>query len=231
MTVDHVAAALVARIGPMTAMKLEKLVYYCQAWHLARHGTPLFADDIQAWREGPVVPALYEKHRKQYIVSGWKWGDPAAVQGSAAEVIEWVAARYGTFSAERLSRMTHYELPWRIARRGYPSGASARETTPHDIIRAYYVRQCAEPDTAVELAAASSALEGVELDADWQSRLRDVAAGLISADELVAAEIERAVRGRSLLLPGNVLSPQQTPPDRSRPAAGCRGTVRAPSEP
>jgi uncharacterized phage-associated protein len=194
VTVHDVAAGLLNRVGPMTAMKLQKLVYYCQAWHLARHGEPLFPDDVQAWREGPVVPQLYAQHRKQYLVADWRWGDPGAINGNAAEILDWVASRYGGFSAERLSRMTHNEVPWRIARGSRPETANSTEVMSHDVIRSYYGRQQVDPDSAVELAAASSALEGVELDLEWQDRLRDVATGLVSADDLVAAEIERAAR-------------------------------------
>ena len=44
--------------GQMTAKKLEKLVYYAQAWHLARHQRPLFPETIEAWAQGPVVRHL-----------------------------------------------------------------------------------------------------------------------------------------------------------------------------
>jgi uncharacterized phage-associated protein len=195
VTVHDVAAGLLSRLGSMTTMKLQKLVYYCQAWHLARYGEPLFPDDVQAWREGPVVPRLYAQHRKQYMVVDWQWGDASEINGTAAEILDWVATRYGGFSAERLSRMTHNEVPWRIARRDDPESATSTEVIPHDLIKSYYGRQQVDPDSAVELAAASSALEGVELGLDWQDKLRDVATGLVSADDLVAAEIERAGRG------------------------------------
>jgi uncharacterized phage-associated protein len=49
-----VAAAVLAQVGPMEAMRLQKLVYYSQAWHLAFVDEPIFADTIQAWRDGPL---------------------------------------------------------------------------------------------------------------------------------------------------------------------------------
>ncbi|WP_307850044.1 MULTISPECIES: type II toxin-antitoxin system antitoxin SocA domain-containing protein [unclassified Saccharopolyspora] len=42
----------------MTAMKLQKLVYYSQAWHLVWDERPLFDEPVQAWANGPVVPDL-----------------------------------------------------------------------------------------------------------------------------------------------------------------------------
>jgi uncharacterized phage-associated protein len=189
--VHDVAAAIVDQLGTMTAMKLEKLVYYCQGWHLARHGKPLFAEPIEAWREGPVVPALYREHRRQYEVVAWPQGDAGRLSGDQLASVRWVTGEYGQFSATELSRMTHNELPWRMARGALPESAPSSERISLDIMHNYYARQVADIETAVTLASASAALEGVELDDEWQDRLRDVASGLISADDLVAEEIAR----------------------------------------
>lgn len=48
------------RDASMTNMKLQKLLYYAQSLHLAVYGEPLFADEIQAWRYGPVCPPAYQ---------------------------------------------------------------------------------------------------------------------------------------------------------------------------
>ncbi|MET3429862.1 putative phage-associated protein [Actinoplanes tereljensis] len=176
-------------------MKLEKLVYYCQGWHLARHGVPLFDDAIEAWRQGPVVPALYRQHRKQYTVSAWPAGNSTQLTPAQRETVDWVSAEYGKFSAIELSRMTHSELPWRVARGALPESEPSSTQLSAEIMRTYYARQLADPETAVALATANAALEGVEFDDDWQDRLRDVASGLVSADDLVAEEIARITGG------------------------------------
>lgn len=56
-TVFDVAEYILEQHGEMTSMKLQKLVYYCQAWHLAWSDEPLFRESIEAWANGPVVPA------------------------------------------------------------------------------------------------------------------------------------------------------------------------------
>jgi len=68
-SVFDVALAILQKHGPMTAMKLQKLVYYCQAWHLVWEGRPMFRERIEAWASGPVVPELYEAHRGKFMVS------------------------------------------------------------------------------------------------------------------------------------------------------------------
>jgi uncharacterized phage-associated protein len=192
VTVHDVAAALVGQLGAMTAMKLEKLVYYSQAWHLARHRRPLFADDIEAWAQGPVVRSLYQRHRKTRTISAWPHGDGSSLTDLERETVTWVAGTYGPFSAERLSRMTHSEAPWLVARGGLPEGAPSEAPISHDLMVSYYARQRADADTAVSSAVANAALEGVELDGEWQERLRAVVTGDLDADDLIAAEIARA---------------------------------------
>ena len=42
----------------MTNMKLQKMLYYQQGFHLAYFDTPLFDDEIEAWMYGPVVKSV-----------------------------------------------------------------------------------------------------------------------------------------------------------------------------
>ena len=46
-------------------MKLQRLVYFAYGWYCAfyDYGPPLFAEEIYAWRRGPVVRDLYEKYK------------------------------------------------------------------------------------------------------------------------------------------------------------------------
>ncbi|GAB3869975.1 hypothetical protein GCM10029964_003450 [Kibdelosporangium lantanae] len=189
-SVDDVAAAVLARSGPVTTMKLQKLIYYCQAWHLVRTHQALFADRIEAWPQGPVVPSVYRRHRRRYSVSSWDAGNPDLLTASERDTVAWVLGKYGHMSAESLSKLTHIEPPWRIAREESPGGKGAEEI-PQERLRYYYARQVADVESAVSHAAASAAMEGVDLDADWQDELRAVASGECSAAEAVQREIDR----------------------------------------
>ena len=66
-TVFDVAAYILGKQGASSTWKLQKLVYYSQAWSLVWDGTPLFEEEIQAWIGGPVCPDLYSKHRGQFM--------------------------------------------------------------------------------------------------------------------------------------------------------------------
>lgn len=86
-TVCDVAAYILKRAGPMTAWKLQKLVYYSQAWSLVWDERPMFQEPIQAWANGPVCPALYNKHRGHFMV-GEVAGNPDALDAMAQETVE-----------------------------------------------------------------------------------------------------------------------------------------------
>ena len=117
-SVHDVAAYVLDNQGPMTAMKLEKLVYYCQAWSLVWDEAPLFPERIEAWAAGPVVPALYYQHRGLFQVAKWPNGNPTALTEKQRETIDAVLRYYGNKSSQWLSDLTHSEHPWLNARAG-----------------------------------------------------------------------------------------------------------------
>jgi len=184
--VHDVAAAIVERIGPLTTMKLQKLVYYCQAWHLARHREVLFDEEIQAWRDGPVVRDLYDLHKGAYSTSRWDAGNPVTLTADQLKTVSWVVETYGQLSPEYLSRITHSDSPWKIARGDLQPDAYSGRPISVDLIYEYYSRLVVEPDMAVRQAVANAALEGAELDERQKSRLQSIARGECSANEMIA---------------------------------------------
>jgi uncharacterized phage-associated protein len=121
-TAHDVAAYIVDRSGSMSAMKLEKLVYYSQAWHLVWEDEALFAERIEAWANGPVVPALYREHRGQFTVKTWSHGDATKLKPRQRTSIDAVLKYYGDKTAGWLSELTHREAPWKDAREGVGPG-------------------------------------------------------------------------------------------------------------
>jgi len=107
--------------GGMTTMKLQKLVYYCQAWSLVWDEKAIFDEPIEAWANGPVVRALYDRHRGQFTVTS-VGGDVGRLDKDQRETVEAVLTYYGEKSSQWLSDLTHREDPWRDARIGIPDG-------------------------------------------------------------------------------------------------------------
>ena len=116
VSVFDVAQYILDERGRMTTWKLQKLVYYSQAWSLVWDEEPLFRDRIEAWANGPVSPRLYDRHRGSFTVGRIR-GNPARLDQDQRETIEAVLQRYGGKSSQWLSNLTHREYPWRQARR------------------------------------------------------------------------------------------------------------------
>lgn len=122
--VFDVAKYILDKQGSMTAMKLQKLVYYSQAWSLVWDEEPLFDEAIQAWASGPVVRKLYSMHKGIFTVtpSSLQKGNPDNLTPTQKETIDAVLDFYTEKSAQWLSDLTHIEEPWRAARRGSQEG-------------------------------------------------------------------------------------------------------------
>jgi uncharacterized phage-associated protein len=113
----------------MTNMKVQKLLYYAQSLHLALYDEPLFDEEIQAWRYGPVCPRAYrfysEFEAKQLPIPSRE--ELSQIPDDQQDVLAEVWEYFGGYHAYRLSDMTHFEFPWKKARRGLPSEASSTE--------------------------------------------------------------------------------------------------------
>jgi uncharacterized phage-associated protein len=133
-----VAAYILARRGRMTAMKLQKLVYYSQAWSVVWDERPLFSERIEAWANGPVVRELYDVHRGSFEVTEWPRGDAGRLTGGERETIDSVLDFYGDKPAQWLSDLTHREQPWLLARRGLPDGDRGNHEITLSSLEEYY---------------------------------------------------------------------------------------------
>ncbi|MCM1517469.1 MAG: DUF4065 domain-containing protein [Pseudoflavonifractor sp.] len=104
----------------MSNLKLQKMLYYQQGFHLAYFGTPLFDEEIEAWMYGPVVPEVYDAY-DHYGRNGIE-SDPDKEMDFEPE--EWrlflkVFDIYGQYSAIGLMNMTHQEPTWMNVRKGH----------------------------------------------------------------------------------------------------------------
>ena len=107
----------------ITHLVLQKLLYYGQGFHLALQGDPLFEEDIQAWKHGPVVPSIYQSYRgfRKHPIARPDL-EASNVRESLApearEILDAVWALYGQIPAWQLSDLTHSEPPCAIRSAG-----------------------------------------------------------------------------------------------------------------
>lgn len=139
-SVFDVAAYILQKRGSMTTMKLQKLVYYSQAWSLVWDGEKLFDEPIQAWANGPVVPVLYRAHQGKFTISSMRRGDSGQLSDVQCETIDVVLDFYGKKSPQWLSDLTHMEEPWRRAYGNTPPGMRCDEEITLESMAEYYER-------------------------------------------------------------------------------------------
>ena len=104
----------------MSNMKLQKMLYYQQGFHLAFFGEPLFDDPIEAWMYGPVVPSVYE-HFKKYGSQGIppETEEDIALKPEEQALFDEVYNVYAAYSAVGLMNLTHSESPWASTEPGF----------------------------------------------------------------------------------------------------------------
>lgn len=125
--------------GHMSTMKLQKLVYYSQAWNLVWDEKPLFTSRIEAWANGPVTRELYECHRGEFTASVTMFpGDSNTLTTDEKETIDAVLDAYGHLSGQQLSDLSHSERPWREAREGVTDGAPSTNEVSKEVMQDFY---------------------------------------------------------------------------------------------
>jgi uncharacterized phage-associated protein len=137
-TVFDIAAYILEKKGEMTAWKLQKLVYYAQAWSLVWDQRPLFAGRIEAWANGPVSPDLYKIHRGKFLMKTIPTGKAGALDATSRETVDAVLDYYGDMHPQELSDLTHSEAPWRDARGHLLPGAQCQNDITHAAMAEYY---------------------------------------------------------------------------------------------
>lgn len=101
----------------ITNLKLQKLLYYAQAWYLVNNeNNKLFEDNIEAWPYGPVVPCVYNEFksfgRLPIDIDCNLENDFKNICGNTKQYLNEFCEFFLRFSATELVAMTHQEKPW-----------------------------------------------------------------------------------------------------------------------
>ncbi|MEH2081354.1 MAG: type II toxin-antitoxin system antitoxin SocA domain-containing protein [Nostoc sp.] len=122
----------------LSNLKLQKLVYYAQAWHLGIYGQSLFDEDFEAWIHGPVIPGLYQEYKS----FGWKPilknAEPQHFSQEIRDFLEELTEAYFGCDAFELEQMTHHEDPWIKARGNLSLDTSSNAILSKESMRDYY---------------------------------------------------------------------------------------------
>jgi len=113
---------------PVSNLKLQKMLYYCQGFCLAILDRPLFSAPIEKWTHGPVCPTVYHGYKtfgSNPIPAPDDFDSDGKLEEEEKNLIQQVYSTYGQFAAWRLREMTHEEQPWLSAQ---PSGVISNDS-------------------------------------------------------------------------------------------------------
>ncbi len=153
-----------AQLRDLTPLKLQKLVYFANGWHLAIKSEPLINEQVEAWKFGPVIPSLYRafRHYRDQPVT-----EPAsAFEFEYDEDGDWVTTEeitptvddcpqeaeftkallrrvweiYGKYTAIQLSNLTHQDgSPWHTVYVQYHGEIPRGTDIPRGLMREYFL--------------------------------------------------------------------------------------------
>ena len=114
-------------------LKLQKVLYFIQAYFLISTPEACFVEQIEAWDFGPIVPEVYNEY-KQYgsgdipYITSYIQFDEEDIWNSARidfsdniisdddkKLIDMVVDKFSEYSATDLVTLTHRQAPWKYA--------------------------------------------------------------------------------------------------------------------
>jgi uncharacterized phage-associated protein len=161
-------------VPPITQMKLQKLLFYAHAWHLATRENPLFDEDFEAWAWGPVLRDVYFQTRefgkapitkhisrltvapgeKHFLNARFETPVLGEADQDVKAFIRSVWESHKPFSGVQLSNSTHAPgEPWTIIKDKYRT-LDGKPTIPNDLIAEVFKKKIA--DAAASRAAAGN---------------------------------------------------------------------------
>lgn len=148
-TVDNACDYIILRVCEAeectSMLKLQKLLYYCQAWNLAIHNEQLFNEQFQAWIHGPVSRSIYNRFRGSKSL--YSQVDESNIQSAFniqsmtdrdKSLIDSVLEVYAEYTGTQLEQLTHSEEPWLKARQYYTPSQRCEEIIDEEVMRSCY---------------------------------------------------------------------------------------------
>lgn len=122
-TIHDIADYIISRVksedknASLINLKLQKLLYYVQAWSYGIYNKPMFTGDFEAWIHGPVNRSIYDRfNAKKYLYSEINLDDRlntnVTLSSEDAEFVNFILENYLKYSGAELERLSHSELPW-----------------------------------------------------------------------------------------------------------------------
>jgi uncharacterized phage-associated protein len=132
---------------PLSNLKLQKLIYYVQAWHLAYYEKTLFNGKFEAWIHGPVNRTIYERFKStkniysDILLKDILDLDTSKIASKDKQFIDEVLEAYMPFSGTQLEYMVHNETPWLETRGELLPTVRCEKEIEEKLIISYYKKR------------------------------------------------------------------------------------------
>ena len=154
------ARYVIVKLGEADHLKIQKLLYYVEAWHLVFFDSSIVDEDFRAWVHGPVLLSVWhelkdystltrgvvvkKEFREKFVHKVEKQLDH-----DQRQLIKDVLGEYGGKTGYHLECLTHAEAPWRSARRGLaPEEKGSRKISKREMKAFYRERLAANGQAA-----------------------------------------------------------------------------------
>ncbi len=125
----------------VTHLKVQKLLYFSEAWCQVLLDRELFSEEMEAWAHGPVVREVFNQFK------GSNWSPLSATEKTiefdddTQDVLLQVLETYGDVAAKTLENLTHQDHPWKESREGVSPEAKCSNIISKESIKSYFLEK------------------------------------------------------------------------------------------
>lgn len=148
-TIDSCILAdyILKHYGPMSHLKLQKLLFYCDAYSLAYFDKELITDEFEAWIHGPVSRKVFDNLKDKSILYSDLKFIPSGIDvdeefdkltSDQKDLLKEILSQLSSWSGIELESATHHETPWLEARKGLSSADKCNVHISKETTKEYY---------------------------------------------------------------------------------------------
>lgn len=142
---------ILKNFGPMSHLKLQKLLFYCEAYHLAYFQYEIMDEQFEAWVHGPVCREVYDSLKDTSILHtdlsfDKNDKDPNLeiehnLNSTQRELLNDVLTELSSWTGIELETATHSERPWIEARKGIPPSKACNNIISKKLMEEFYSQE------------------------------------------------------------------------------------------
>ena len=125
----------------MSHLKLQRLLFYCDAYHLAYFDKELITDKFEAWVHGPVVPSQFNRFNNIDFFQNIKVKDCENIKlkSKTEQLLNEVVGIYNKCTDGHLELLVKREDPWKKTRGDIPEFKKCQKEIKLDLMKQYYI--------------------------------------------------------------------------------------------